>query len=346
MKQIATQQEIDKICTLVQGAKRILILAHQNPDGDALGSILGFTRWAEEISDATIIKVIPDAYPDFLQWLPKASTILRYDKKPDEIANLFAEADLVVCLDFNEYSRVAKMEQLLRDYHGSLIHIDHHLNPTLEADVVISQPNASSTCELVFKLVWQAGYFDKMDRFFHTPVFTGIMTDTGTFEYPNANPDTFSIAAELLNKGVDKAKIHRQVYDTFSLSRMRLYGYVLHKKLKVLRNLHASYFSLNREELERFHFIKGDAEGLVNIPLQLKGHKLSISLREDSQKDNLVWVSTRSIENVPCNKLCAEFFNGGGHLNAAGGKLLCSIQEAEKIAEQAIKDFENELTQV
>lgn len=343
MKEIATQQEIEKIRTLVKGAKRILILAHQNPDGDALGSMLGFTRWAEEISDATISNALPDAYPDFIQWLPKASTILRYDKKPDEIENLFAEADLVVCLDFNEYGRVASMEQLLRDYQGSLIQIDHHLDPALKADVVISQPEASSTSELVFKLVWQAGDFEKMDRFFHIPIFTGMMTDTGAFEYQNAGPDTFYIVAELLNKGVDKAKIHRLVYNTFSLNRMRMYGYVLHRKLRVFRKLHASYFSISREELERFHFIKGDAEGLVNIPLQMKGHKLSISLREDSQKDNLVWVSVRSIDDVPCNKLCAKFFNGGGHLNASGGKLFCSIQEAEKIAEQAIMDFENEL---
>jgi phosphoesterase RecJ-like protein len=168
-----------------------------------------------------------------------------------------------------------------------------------------------------------------------------MMTDTGSFTYNSDSCDVFFIISQLLTKHINKDRIYRNVYHNFSENRLRLLGYVMLERLVVDNSRHASYFSLTRQDLKRFHFMKGDAEGLVNMPLQIKGHKLSISLREDTEKENLVWVSLRSVDQFPCNEMAARFFNGGGHLNASGGRLFCSIDEAKKIAEQAILAFEN-----
>ena len=217
--------------------------------------------------------------------------------------------------------------------------IDHHLNPDLETVLSVSRPEASSTCELVFRLVWQLGEFDKLDRKFAIPVYCGMMTDTGGFTYNSTNPEIFYIISLLLTKKINKDKIYRNVYNNYSESRVRLMGHVLKDKLVVLKPYNATYFSLTREDLKRFNYIKGDAEGLVNIPLQIKGTKLSISLREDTEKDNRIWVSLRSVDDFPCNKMAEIYFNGGGHLNAAGGRLECQMDEAEEITRKAIREF-------
>ena len=340
-ERIIEKEIVEAIKSLVAEAGKIVVLGHQNPDGDALGSVLGFAEWTRLYGKEPVM-VLPDAFPDFLQWLPKSNEILRYDKKPDEVERAMGKADLLVCVDFNVYSRVDAMEPVLRNFRGKVIHIDHHIGPAINAQVVVSDDKASSASELVFKIVWEAGDFPKLGRLFHVPVFTGLMTDTGTFEYASAGPDCFHIVAELLKTGIDKAKIHRNVYDTYSLWRLRLQGYVLNRKLKVYPKLHASYFALTKEELQQFHFMKGDADGLVNLPLQLKGHQLSISLREDTVRENVVWVSARSAGEFACNTFCAKYYNGGGHKNASGGRLDCSIEEAIRITEEAISLINNE----
>jgi phosphoesterase RecJ-like protein len=199
----------------------------------------------------------------------------------------------------------------------------------------------SSTSELVFRIVWQMGGFEQAGKHFAVPVYCGMMTDTGGFTFNSNSPEVFYIISQLLTKGIDKDRIYRNVYNNFSEDRLRLMGYVMLQKLVVDAERHASYYTLSRRDQHRFHFIKGDAEGLVNMPLQIKGHKLSISLREDTEKDNLIWVSLRSVDQFPCNQMAAEFFNGGGHLNASGGRLYCSLQEAEKTAQQAILHYES-----
>ena len=170
-----------------------------------------------------------------------------------------------------------------------------------------------------------------------------MMTDTGGFTYNSSDPDIFFIISQLLTKHINKDKIYRNVFHTFSENRLRLMGYVLLQKLVVDSEHHASYFTLTRKDLKRFKFTKGDAEGLVNMPLQMKGHKLSVSLREDTERDNLVWVSLRSVDQVPCNKIAEEFFNGGGHLNASGGRLNCTIDEAIETVRRAFLAFETQL---
>jgi phosphoesterase RecJ-like protein len=313
-----------------------------NPDGDALGSSLGWAEYLRSIGKDPVV-IVPDQYPDYLQWLPNSEKIIRYDKHTEQAELLLKTADLICCLDFNTPSRTDQMAETLVSAAAKKLLIDHHLGPDIETELTVSHPEASSTSELVFRLVWQLGGFESQSRHFAIPIYCGMMTDTGGFTYNSSDPDIYFIISQLLTKKINKDKIYRNVYHNYSENRLRLLGYVMLEKLVVDASRHASYFTLTREDLRRFHFIKGDAEGLVNMPLQIKGHKLSVSLREDTEKDNLVWVSLRSVDNFPCNKMAELFFNGGGHLNASGGRLNCSIEEAIKITQQAFLHFESML---
>ena len=283
-------------------------------------------------------------YPDFLQWLPNTEKVVRCDKHKESVEMMMKTADLVFCLDFNTYSRTGEdMARMLEASPASKILIDHHPNPDIETVLTISYPEMSSTCELVFRLIWQLGGFEMMTKKAAVPIYCGMMTDTGGFTFNSTRPEIYFIISQLLTKRIGKDKIYRNVYNNYSEWRMRLMGYVLLEKMRVMPEYHAAYYLLTRDDLKRFHFTKGDAEGLVNMPLQIKGTKLSISLREDTDKENLVWVSLRSVDQFSCTEVAQQFFNGGGHLNASGGRLYCSMAEAEEIVKKAIMHFEKEL---
>ena len=288
--------------------------------------------------------VVPDAYPDFLQWLPGTERIIRYDKHSDKAGQLLAGADLIFCLDFNGSDRVDEMRDALDAAKGNKIMIDHHLDPQMPTILTVSHPQMSSTSELVFRIIWQMNGFDEMSRKCAICIYCGMMTDTGGFTYNSNQPEIFFIVSQLLTKGFDKDKIYRNVFNNFSPWAIRLRGYLMSQKLNVFNDFHAAYFTISRRDMRDFHFIKGDAEGLVNEPLKIKGLRLSVSLREDDRRDNTIWVSLRSVDDFPCNKVAAEFFNGGGHLNASGGRLHCSLEEAEKVVRRAFAHYEELLT--
>jgi phosphoesterase RecJ-like protein len=339
---ILTADQLARLSQLIAAARTILITTHKSPDGDAIGSSLGWAEYLRSLGkDPTVI--VPDQYPDFLHWLPNSEKIVRYDKHREKCDMLLKIADLVFCLDYNTPSRVDEMEQALVNSKATKVLIDHHLKPDVPAKLVISEPEACSTSELIFRIVWQLQAFDRMTRQFAVPIYCGMMTDTGGFTFNSSRPEIFFIISQLLTKRIDKDKIYRNVYNNYSENRLRLMGYVMYKKLVVIPELHTAFYAMTKEELNRFHFIKGDAEGLVNIPQQIKGLKLSISLREDTDKPNTVWVSLRSVDDFPCNLMAEQFFNGGGHLNASGGRLNCSVEEAIEIVKQAIRAFSEKL---
>lgn len=339
---ILSASQCEQLRALFDQSDTIIITCHQSPDGDAIGSCLGLAEYLRSQGKEPTV-IVPDQYPDFLLWLPNTEKIIRYDKHREKCDLLFKIADLVCCLDFNTPSRVDQMQQALVESPAKRLLIDHHLMPDVPAELIVSVPEASSTSELVFRIVWQLGGFSALGKHFAAPIYCGMMTDTGGFTFNSSSPAIFYIISELLTKGIDKDRIYRNVYNNYSENRLRLMGYVMFEKLVVDAQRHASYYALTRQDLKRFHFIKGDAEGLVNMPLQIKGHKLSISLREDTERDNLVWISLRSVDQFPCNKMAAEFFNGGGHLNASGGRLYCSIDEAIETVRKAIASYEEEL---
>lgn len=340
LEDILNDQQQQQLLALIEESQNIVITCHTNADGDAIGSCLGWMEYLKSQGKEPTI-IVPDQYPDYLHWMPNSEKIMRYDKHSEQADLLLKIADLIFCLDFNTPSRVDEMQQSLMDSKANRVLIDHHLSPDVPAVLTISHPEASSTSELVFRLVWQLGAFSQMTKHFATPVYCGMMTDTGGFTYNSSDPAIYYIISQLLTKGIDKDRIYRNVYHNFSENRLRLTGFVMLERLVVDAERHASYYALRREDLKRFRFVKGDAEGLVNMPLQIKGHKLSISLREDTEKDNLVWVSLRSVDQFPCNKMAADFFNGGGHLNASGGRLFCSIDKAIEVTQQAIAAYEN-----
>ena len=339
---IITEQACEQLRTLVSHADTIICVCHRSPDGDAIGSVLGWTECLRMLGKEAQM-IIPDQYPDFLQWLPNTEKIIRHDKHKEGCDWTIQHADLIFCLDFNSLSRTGEICEALTSTKAKKVLIDHHLDPDVEDALTISVPQASSTCELVFRLAWQLGLFPEATKHFAIPVYCGMMTDTGGFTFNSNDPDIFFIIGQLLTKHINKDKIYRNVYHNYSEDRIRLMGYVLYEKMVYDAARHAAYFTLSRDDLKRFHFIKGDAEGLVNIPQQIKGLKLSISLREDTEKENLIWVSLRSVDDFPCNEVAAQFFNGGGHLNASGGRLECSLEEAVKIAQKAILTFEDKL---
>ena len=339
---ILTSDQVAQLSHLISDAQNIIITSHKSPDGDAIGSSLGWAEYLRSLGKEPTI-IIPDQYPDFLQWMPNTEKIVRYDKHREKCDMLLKIADLVFCLDYNATSRVDDMEQALVGSPAPKVLIDHHLNPDVPAVLTISYPDMSSTCELIFRIVWQLGGFPNLSKQYAVPIYCGMMTDTGGFLYNSTRSEIYFIIGELLTKRIDKDKIYRNVYHNYSVDRIRLMGYVLYEKLVYLAEYHAAFYTLNREEQRRFHFIKGDAEGLVNIPQQIKGLRLSISMREDTEKENLIWVSLRSVDDFPCNLMAEEFFNGGGHLNASGGRLNCSMDEAVEIVKKAIIAYENKL---
>ena len=342
LENILTEQACEQLRTLVLHAETILCVCHRSPDGDAIGSLLGWSECLRMMGKEPQM-IVPDQYPDFLQWMPNTEKIIRYDKHREGCDWTIQHADLIFCLDFNTISRTGDMTEALQKSPAQKVLIDHHLDPDVDTVLSISRPKASSASELVFRLVWQLGLFPQATKHFAVPVYCGMMTDTGGFTFNSTDPDIFYIISQLLTKHINKDKIYRNVYHNYSENRIRLMGYVMYEKLVYDAPHHAAYFTLSRNDLKRFHFIKGDAEGLVNIPQQIKGLKLSISLREDTEKENLVWVSLRSVDDFPCNEVAARFFNGGGHLNASGGRLECSLDEAVRITQQAIIAFEDQL---
>ena len=338
MKNLLNEQELQALRTHIAQSSRILICAHRGPDGDAVGSSLGWAEYLRQQGKQVDI-VMPTPFPDFLRWMPGSQDIRFYARHETEAEQVIAQADLIFCLDFNGLQRLQEMQAPVAAAQAKRIIIDHHLDPDRSiAAQVVSFPTRCSTSEIVCRLIIELGGWDALPQKAAVCLYTGMMTDTGGFTYNSNDPEIYEVISMLLTKGIDKDKIYRNVFNVYSEDRMRLTGYILYRKLRFYYNRHASIFALTREEMRRFHFIRGDAEGLVNMPLQVKGMRLSISLREDTERD-VVRVSLRSVDDFPCNRMAEEFFHGGGHLNASGGELPFPLSEAMLTAERAIKAY-------
>ncbi len=340
---LLSAEEADALKQMITSAEHILITGHSRPDGDALGACLGWADYMREHFKKEPVVVVPNGYPDFLQWLPMSERIVRYDKHPEQVRELFSKAELVFCIDYNAQNRVDAMEEVLAACKAPLVMFDHHLDPTLPAKIAVSYPDLSSASEVVFRVVWQLGGFENLTKKFAAPIYCGMMTDTGCFTFNSVRPEIYFIICQLLTKRIDKDKIYRNVYNNYSHWAIRLRGYLMSQKLNVFEDLHASYFTLTRQNIRDYHYVRGDGEGLVNEPLRIKGMKVSVSLREDDRIDNKIWVSLRSVDDFSVEEMAKRFFNGGGHFNASGGQLNCTMEEAEQIVREAIKFYAPQL---
>ena len=339
LSKVISQANIDHVEKWFERADRIVIVSHVSPDGDAIGSSLGLWHFLNT-QDKTVHVIVPNAFPDFLKWMPGAKEVIQYNRYKEFADKLIMEADVICCLDFNVLSRIDEMEEIVSASPGRKMIVDHHLYPGDFARIVISHPQISSTSELVFRLICQLGNFSDITKEAAECIYTGMMTDTGGFTYNSNNREIYLIIGELLSKGIDKDEIYRKVFNTHSEGRLRLMGYVLYEKMQVFPQFNAALISLTREEQQKFKYKKGDTEGFVNMPLSMKGICFSVFLREDTEKD-MVKVSLRSVGTFPCNEVAAEFFNGGGHLNASGGEFYGPLEEAVALFKQALVKYED-----
>lgn len=305
-----------KFKALLKKSDNIVIVTHFNPDGDAIGSSLALYNYLVKTGKHVSV-ITPNDYPDFLQWLPGNKKVVEYSNNSKKATSLIAKCDLIFTLDFNNYSRLEGLGDLLKDSAAAKILIDHHQQPDNYATLMYHDVKACSTCELIYEFIVGLGGKKMIDRDIASCLYTGIMTDTGSFRFDSVTPVTHHILAHLLETGIVPSDIHSAIYDTYSESRVRLLGYCLTEKMVVLPEYQTAYISLSEEELNRFQHKKGDTEGIVNYPFSIKGIRFCAFFSEGEGK---IKISFRSKGKFDVNQFARKHFNGGGHINAAGGR--------------------------
>ena len=321
---------------LAEQPRRVVLVTHENPDGDAIGSAIGLGEVLKVFGHEVKI-IVPNAYPDFLKGFSSLIEIVVYERKRQRATNYLEEAEILICVDFNEPKRAARMKKKLIEYSKPMVLIDHHPNPSDFCDYVISEPHYSSTAELVYDVVSLMGLNHCLNHDAAEALFAGIMTDTGSFSHNISSPNTFLVVAKLIECGIDTEKIHNAIYHTFSVHRMKLLGHSL-DKMEVFPEYRSAVIWLSLEELKKYSFQPGDIEGFVNYPLSINNIVFCALFME--RKDH-VKVSFRSKGNFPANEFARDHFSGGGHRNAAGGEIKIPLEEAVKKFTQLLKEYKH-----
>ena len=320
---------------------RVVVCTHVNPDGDAIGSSLALKHYLERKGkQATVI--VPNVFPDFLKWLPGAESILVQTNQlhKEQIKAAIDAADLIIVCDLNQPNRLAGLEETVMASQAPRILIDHHLNPdTNFCQTIISHPEMCAVAEVICHMLSQLGELGSISQEEATCLYCAMMCDTGAFSFNSNRPIIYEYISRLLAHGIDKDEIYRNVFWTASEGRLRLQGYLLYVGMKVLHEYHATIMTLTNEERRRFKVKNGDTEGIVNIPLQMLGTKLSIFINEDTEHPGTMKLSLRSVGDFPCDQMASRFFGGGGHKNASGGKLQCTMEEALEKVKAAIDSY-------
>ncbi|MGM0377339.1 MAG: DHH family phosphoesterase [Bacteroidota bacterium] len=325
---IFSEDKIQEFSTLVENTFSIVLIPHQNTDGDAIGSILGWQNVLRRRGQKADI-VVPDEVPPNLLWMHAAGEMIIFEKDPDKAREVLNNAGLLFFMDFNSVERTGEMADTLQKLDTPRVLIDHHPHPAHDvASILFSDTSVSSTCELSYYIIvnelrWSADLGPEAAECF----YSGIITDTGSLSYNSSNPRTYYAVADLVGRGVDKEKIHKELFQSNTYARMKLLGHVLCNNLYLMGDDHTAYISISRDELDKFNYQPGDTEGFVNYPLGIKGVDVS-ALFTEREKDKFVKISLRSRGHVPINQYSEEFFSGGGHPNAAGGEWYGSLQDA------------------
>ncbi|GER58990.1 exopolyphosphatase [Patiriisocius marinus] len=320
----ALSTELKQLLTKEQ---RIVIIGHKNPDGDAVGSTLGLHLFFEKLGLNSSV-VLPNDFPDFLKWMPQADAVLNFEKQNQQAIRKLEEATLIFTLDFNSFARVGDVQSYLEKSEATFVMIDHHQQPDDYATVTYTDATIGSTCEMVFNVIEALDGLEHISADIATLLYTGIMTDTGSFRFPSTTARTHRVVASLLDCGANNAEIHQNVYDTNFTSRMKLLGVAL-DNLVVLEEYNTAYITISQKELDDNHFKKGDTEGFVNYALSVSGIKFALIFIENKQ-ENIVKISLRSVGDFSVNEFSRAYYNGGGHNNAAGGRSLLSLDETVK----------------
>jgi phosphoesterase RecJ-like protein len=326
---------------LFSESKKIVILSHRSPDGDSVGSSYGLYHFLIQFNHEVQV-ITPDPAAPFLHWMPGFDKILNYEKQKDISSEAIKNADVIFCLDFNTPSRMGNMESAFQNKNPDsyTINIDHHQQPDDFANFQLSDVSASSTAQLVYDFILKTKGKEFLNASIAQCLYTGILTDTGSFRFSATSPHTHRVVADLLETGIDVNSIYQKIYDNYSQDRIKLLGYALKDKLKLYPEFHAAIIDLSEKELNAFQFQKGDTEGIVNFPLSIGWVKMSILL---TQKDGIVKMSFRSKGNFSVNELARKHFNGGGHENASGGMSKLTMEETVKKLESIFPDFKKKL---
>lgn len=332
--------EVKALKIVLETPKKIVIIPHKNPDGDAIGSCLAIFHYLKKKNhEITIIS--PNNYPDFLKWVPGEDNIMNFELNVKKASQIIKKADLIFTLDFNALDRVNGMKGVLESSSADFVMIDHHQQPENYAKFTFSDVKMSSTCEMVYHFIVSMGDHREIDTDIATCLYTGIMTDTGSFRFPSTTSGTHIVIADLMDKGAKNYEIHNAIYDTNSIDKLHLLGHAL-KNLVQIDDLNTVYITLTRKELDLYNFKKGDTEGFVNYGLSLQGVKFAAIFIEDSQ-ENFIKISFRSKGDFSVNDFARKHFDGGGHTNAAGGRSNLSMEETIKKFHEIIHDYKNEL---
>lgn len=317
-------QDIQAIQSLLATPKKVAIIPHRNPDGDAMGSTLALYHFLRKNNhEATVIS--PNEFPDFLAWLPGSETVQVFEKNKENCTKILEEADIIFTLDFNAFHRVGEMEKVLEVLKTTYIMIDHHQKPDDYATYTYSNTSFGSTCEMVYNFISFLSQKDQIDKTIGTCIYTGILTDSGSFRFPNTTGNTHRIVAELIDLGVENTAIPNLLFDNSSYNRLQLLGRAL-QNLKVIPEHKTSYITLSQEELNSFNYVKGDTEGIVNYGLSIKGIQFTAIFIENKD-EKIIKISFRSQGGFDVNEFARAHFNGGGHRNAAGGRSEVSMEE-------------------
>ena len=317
-------QDIQALQLLLSTPKKIAIIPHRGPDGDAMGSTLGLYHFLLKNYHHPVV-VSPNEFPDFLAWMPGSETVKIYEKDKENCTKILKEAELIFTLDFNALHRVGEMENVLNTLKATFIMIDHHQTPDDYAAFTYSDTSFGSTCEMLYNFICRLGKKADIDKTIGTCIYTGILTDSGSFRFPKTTGTTHRIIAELIDLGVENTEIPTLLFDNSSYGRLQLLGRAL-QNMKVIPEHKTAYTTLTQDELNSFDYLKGDTEGIVNYGLSIKGINFTAIFIEN-REEKIIKISFRSQGDFDVNQFARDYFNGGGHRNAAGGKSELSMEE-------------------
>ena len=326
---------------LLATPQRIVVVGHKNPDGDAIGSCLGLSFFLNSMGHSSTV-IMPNDFPDFLKWMPGVDDILIYEKEIEKSCDFIRKANLIFTLDFNSLDRIGDLQTPLENSNAEFVMIDHHQQPADYAVAKYSDVSMSSTSEMIFHFMDALGQTEKLSKEIATNLYTGIMTDTGSFRFSSTTPTTHRIIANLIEAGAEGDTIHQNVYDTNSPDRMKLLGVALNN-LNILTDYHTAYITLTQKELDEYNFRKGDTEGFVNYALSIKGIIFAVIFIENKQ-ENIVKMSFRSKGDFSVNDFARNHYSGGGHINAAGGKSSQSLNKTITEFISILPRYKDELT--
>ena len=335
--------KVEQIQQLLLTPKKVVVIGHINPDGDTVGSSLALAFFLRKKGHQCHV-LIPDNLEYTLTWMPEATQITIYKKNPEQAKEYLADAEIIFCVDFSNLGRTGDMENLIRNSNAPRILIDHHLNPNFEEfDIVISNPNVSSAAELTYNLLKTFNEPELIDKDIATVLYTGIITDTGALSYSCETPDVYHIIAELVGMGINTRQIRTYLYNMLPESRLRVTGYALFSKMKIIKKLRTAYIVLTQDELKNLRYQKGDTEGLVNCCISMNNIVFGCIIIEQI---DCVKLSFRSRGNFDVSQFAVQHFEGGGHKNASGGSTHIPLEKTVAKFETVLHQYRDALLAV